>query len=93
MDFVTSLPQSRGFTTIMVVVDRLTKYAHFAPLPPHFNALRVANLFYRDSGKASWVSEDFGLGQGLGVLKRRVGGDAAFEWHEAAFHDRIPSSI
>lgn len=45
MDFVTCLPQSRGFTTIMVVVDRLTKYAHFAPLPPHFNALRVANLF------------------------------------------------
>ena len=45
MDFVTSLPQSRGFTTIMVVVDRLTKYAHFAPLRPHFNALRVANLF------------------------------------------------
>ena len=45
MDFVTSLPQSWGFTTIMVVVDRLSKYAHFAPLPPHFNALRVANLF------------------------------------------------
>lgn len=45
MDFMTCLPQSRGFTTIMVVVDRLSKYAHFAPLPPHFNALRVANLF------------------------------------------------
>ncbi|KAL1550842.1 hypothetical protein AAHA92_18755 [Salvia divinorum] len=45
MDFITSLPTSRGFTTIMVVVDRLSKYAHFAPLPPHFNALRVANLF------------------------------------------------
>ena len=45
MDFETSLPQSWGFTTIMVVVDRLTKYAHFAPLPPHFNALRVTNLF------------------------------------------------
>ena len=45
MDFITSLPQSRGFIVIMVVVDRLSKYAHFAPLPTSFNALRVANLF------------------------------------------------
>ncbi|XP_057786354.1 uncharacterized protein LOC131003815 [Salvia miltiorrhiza] len=45
MDFVTGLPQSRGFTAIMVVVDRLSKYAHFAPLPTSFDAWRVANLF------------------------------------------------
>lgn len=29
----------------MVVVDRLSKYAHFAPLPTKFNAIRVAQLF------------------------------------------------
>lgn len=40
MDFVTGLPQSRGYTVIMVVVDRLSKYAHFAPLPTQFDALR-----------------------------------------------------
>ncbi|XP_042032533.1 uncharacterized protein LOC121779292 [Salvia splendens] len=45
MDFVTGLPQSRGYTTIMVVVDRLSKYAHFAALPTRFDALRVAHLF------------------------------------------------
>ncbi|XP_042008927.1 uncharacterized protein LOC121757445 [Salvia splendens] len=45
MDFVTGLPQSRGYTAIMVVVDRLSKYAHFAPLPTRFDALRVAHLF------------------------------------------------
>ena len=45
MDFITGLPQSRGYTTIMVVVDRLSKYAHFAPLPTRFDALRVAQLF------------------------------------------------
>lgn len=45
MDFITGLPQSRGFTAIMVIVDRLSKYAHFAPLPTRFDAWRVANLF------------------------------------------------
>lgn len=45
MDFITGLPSSRGYTTIMVVVDRLSKYAHFAPLPTRFDALRVAHLF------------------------------------------------
>lgn len=38
MDFITGLPQSRGFMAIMVVVDRLSKYAHFAPLPTKFDA-------------------------------------------------------
>lgn len=45
MDFFTGLPQSRGYTTIMVVEDRLSKYAHFAPLPTRFDALKVAHLF------------------------------------------------
>ena len=44
MDFITGLPQSR-YTAIMVVVDRLSKYAHFAPLLARFDALRVAHLF------------------------------------------------
>lgn len=30
---------------IMVVVNRLSKYAHFAPLPTRFNALKVSHLF------------------------------------------------
>ncbi|XP_042032774.1 uncharacterized protein LOC121779504 [Salvia splendens] len=45
MDFIVGLPLSRGYTTIMVVVDRLSKYAHFAPLPARFDAMRVARLF------------------------------------------------
>lgn len=45
MDFVTCLPPSRGKTTIMAVVDRLSKYGHFVPLPATFTALTVAEAF------------------------------------------------
>lgn len=45
MDFITGLPHSNGFTVIMVVVDRLSKYSHFAPLKADFTSLKVAESF------------------------------------------------
>ena len=36
MDFIKGLPKSEGMDTILVVVDRLTKYAHFLPLKHSF---------------------------------------------------------
>lgn len=45
MDFITGLPMSKGFTVIFVVVDRLTKYAHFGTPSTSYNAHRVAELF------------------------------------------------
>lgn len=48
MDFITGLPKSHKFDTIVVVVDRLTKYAHFIPLSHPFNAKDVAGVFAKE---------------------------------------------
>ena len=45
MDFITGLPKSEGRSIIMVVVDRLTKYAHFCALSHPFKASTVATIF------------------------------------------------
>ncbi|GKE29320.1 putative reverse transcriptase domain-containing protein, partial [Tanacetum coccineum] len=46
MDFITKLPKSsQGFDTIWVIVDRLTKFAHFLPIRENDPLDKLARLY------------------------------------------------
>jgi hypothetical protein len=44
MEFITDLPKSGNKSVIMVVVDHLSKYAHFCALQHPFTASMVAQI-------------------------------------------------
>ena len=45
MEYITGLPKFEGKSVIMVVVDRLTKYAQFCALSHPFKAITFATAF------------------------------------------------
>ena len=48
MDFIVALPKSEGFGSVMVVVDRFTKYATFIPTSADCKVDEVARLFFKN---------------------------------------------
>ena len=46
MDFITGLPRTRsGYDSIWVVVDRLTKVAHFIPVKTTYTSAKLAKIY------------------------------------------------
>jgi hypothetical protein len=45
MNFIEALPKSEGKDTILVVVDKLIKYAHFIPMCHPFTTRTIVQLF------------------------------------------------
>ena len=45
-DLIIQLPESEGYNTILVVIDRLTKKAHYFTITNKFSAKDLANILY-----------------------------------------------
>ena len=46
MDFIVGLPRTqRGYDFIWVIVDRLTKVAHFIPIKTTYSGVKLAELY------------------------------------------------
>jgi len=48
MDFITDLPTSEGDDAILIVIDRLTKMAHFLSCTKEMDARQFSELFMRE---------------------------------------------
>ena len=48
MDFITDLPDCSGYDSILVVIDHLTRLAHFIPCKSTITAKEVAELFLKE---------------------------------------------
>jgi len=48
MDFISALPKSEGFGSIMLVVDHFSKYVTFTPTPTDCNTEEEARLFFKN---------------------------------------------
>lgn len=58
MDFIERLPKSKEKTVIWVVVDRLSKYAHFFALAHPYTTSELAVLFMEHLLKLHGMPED-----------------------------------
>ena len=48
MDFISALPRSKGMDRILVLVDQLSKYAHFLGLQHPFSEKTVTEVFTKE---------------------------------------------
>lgn len=57
MDFIDGLPKSSGKTTILVVVDRLTKYGYFILVSHLYIAPQIAKVYFDNVFKLHGMPE------------------------------------
>ena len=57
MEFIVGLPRTpKGINSIWVIVDRLTKSAHFLPVMTSYDAYRLATIYINEIIRLHGVS-------------------------------------
>jgi hypothetical protein len=57
IDFITKLPRTmKQHDSIMVVVDKLTKVAHFIPVKLTHKEANIADIYMREIVQATWCA-------------------------------------
>jgi hypothetical protein len=49
MDFITGFPKTQKYNDlIMVVIDKLSKFAHFVPMKSTYQSINIAKIFMKE---------------------------------------------
>ena len=64
LDFITDLPPSKGFDSILTVVDRFTKMAHFIPCTKAITIQETAELLMREVFRHHGLPDDINSDRG-----------------------------
>jgi len=64
MNFITDLPKSAGYDTILVVLNRLTRMSHFIPCSKELDARQFANLFMKEIVRLHGLPHDSSTDRG-----------------------------
>jgi hypothetical protein len=55
MDFIVGLPRTpAGYDSIWVIVDRLTKVAHFIPVRTNYTGAKASRIVYGSGSLSTW---------------------------------------
>jgi hypothetical protein len=75
MDFVTGLPRTqKGNDSIWVIIDRLTKVAHFIPVKTTFGGATLARIYLKEIVRLHGILK-VPFGPGTGSRCRLEGGE------------------
>ena len=83
MDFVVDLPRtSKGYDSIWVIVDRLTKSAHFIPVDTNYIARKYAEIYFDQIVTLHGVSLTIISDRGS-VFVSFLGATTAMSWYSS----------
>ena len=71
MDFITGLPKSKKKNDfIFVVIDKLSKVAHFIPVKWTYKAVNIADIFLKDIFRLHGVPKEISLDQDAKFIEK-----------------------